>query len=91
MKIDLSYIPGAEMEATVSSKGQVTLPKALRDLLGIHTGSRIRFHLSPQGGVHCEPVHFSLEDLWEMADAGPRATDVMTFEAMDAAKARRVW
>lgn len=33
------------IEATVSSKGQVTLPAAMREKLGIQPGSRIRFEL----------------------------------------------
>ena len=33
------------VEARVSSKGQVTLPAAMRAKLGITTGSRIRFEL----------------------------------------------
>ena len=32
-------------EATVSSKGQVTLPAAIRAQLGIETGTRLRFEL----------------------------------------------
>ena len=87
----LSYIPLPEIEATVSSKGQVTLPKALRESLGIRTGSRIRFSRTSHGGFTGEPVRFDLQDLWKMADAGPRAAEVMTFEEMDAAKARRAW
>ena len=35
----------AIVEARVSSKGQVTLPAAMRAKLGITTGSRIRFEL----------------------------------------------
>jgi AbrB family looped-hinge helix DNA binding protein len=35
----------ATVEARVSSKGQVTLPAAMRAKLGITTGSRIRFEL----------------------------------------------
>jgi AbrB family looped-hinge helix DNA binding protein len=80
-----------EVEATVSSKGQVTLPKALRDSLGIETGSRIRFSLTPHGGFQGEPVRFDLEALWQQADAGPKAPDVMSLEDMDAAKGQRVW
>lgn len=91
MKPVLSYIALADIEATVSSKGQVTLPKALRDSLGIHTGSRIRFSPTAHGGFRGEPVRFELEDLWKIADAGPETSEVMTFEEMDAAKARRVW
>jgi AbrB family looped-hinge helix DNA binding protein len=91
MTAKISYYPTPDAEATVSSKGQVTLPKALRDSLGIQTGSRIRFSRTPHGGFHGEPVRYNLEDLWTMADAGPRAKGVMTFEEMDVAKARRVW
>jgi AbrB family looped-hinge helix DNA binding protein len=91
MKPVSSYIPVPDIEATVSSKGQVTLPKALRESLGIHTGSRIRFSQTPHGGFRGEPVRFDLTDLWKFADGGPRSTEVMTLEEMDAAKARRTW
>lgn len=37
--------------ATVSSKGQVTLPAAMREKLGIKPGSRIRFELREHGLV----------------------------------------
>ena len=33
------------MSATVNNKGQVTIPKALRQQLGIRQGSRVRFEL----------------------------------------------
>ena len=88
---DFSYIPQPTIEAKVSSKGQVTLPKSLRDHLGILTGSRIRFSLAPNGGFRADRVLYELEDLWRMADQGPRAKGVMTFKEMDEAKARRTW
>ncbi len=34
-----------EIAATVTSKGQVTLPKAVRDALGVHEGDRIVFRV----------------------------------------------
>ena len=37
--------PNSVVEATVSSKGQVTLPAAMRAKLGIAVGSRIQFEL----------------------------------------------
>ena len=37
--------PNTVVEATVSSKGQVTLPAAMRAKLGIAVGSRIQFEL----------------------------------------------
>ena len=35
------------MIATVTDKGQVTLPKAIRDRLGIQPGSKLEFELQP--------------------------------------------
>ncbi len=39
------------MSTTVTSKGQVTIPKRVRDLLGIKPGSAIDFELTPSGDV----------------------------------------
>jgi AbrB family looped-hinge helix DNA binding protein len=79
------------LEATVTSKGQVTLPRELRKRLGIQRGSRIRFTIPASGAVKVEPVLYELEDLWRMADSGGQAGGLMTFDEMDAAKARRQW
>ena len=35
------------MVSTVTDKGQVTLPKAIRDRLGIQPGSKLEFELQP--------------------------------------------
>jgi antitoxin PrlF len=91
MRSKLASIPVETVEATVSSKGQVTLPKALRNHLGIQTGSRIRFSLASNGSVQTERVLYDLEDLWRIADQGGKSTGVMTFEEMDEAKSRRSW
>ena len=91
----ISTAPVREIEAKVTAKGQVTLPKALRSYLGIEKGSRIRFRLHPNGGFQADRVLFDLEDHWKMADQmakkGAKAKSVMTFEKMNEAKARRVW
>ena len=39
------------MAAKVTSKGQVTIPKAVRDLLGINPGNRVDFQRAPDGRV----------------------------------------
>lgn len=77
------------IEATVTSKGQITLPSELRKRLGLEKGSRIRFSIPASGPVQIEPVRFAIEDLWRMADSGPKPTRVMSFAEMNAAKARR--
>ena len=38
-------------EATLTSKGQTTIPKAIRDSLGMKTGDRMSFTLMPDGVV----------------------------------------
>ena len=37
--------------ATVSEKGQITLPKHLRDRMGILPGSRLEFRVAPDGSL----------------------------------------
>ena len=86
-----AHKPVATVEATVTSKGQVTLPRELRKRLGIQKGSRIRFNISANGAVKVEPVLYDLEDLWRMADQGGVAGKAMTFEEMDVTKSRRQW
>ena len=39
------------MEATLSSKGQVTIPKAVRDRLQIKSGDRFKFFFHPDGVI----------------------------------------
>lgn len=79
------------VEATVTSKGQVTLPSEVRKRLGIQKGSRIRFSIPVTGAVKVESVLYDLEDLWKAADQGKQIDAPMTFEEMDVAKARKQW
>ena len=47
------------MEATLSSKNQVTIPKAVREYLHLQPGDRFKFFLQPDGAVvimPCIPV-----------------------------------
>jgi antitoxin PrlF len=39
------------MSTTVTSKGQVTIPKPVRDRLNLKPGSRVDFELAPDGRV----------------------------------------
>ena len=41
---------------TLTSKGQVTVPKSVRDFLGIGPGSKVSFELTPAGDVVLRPV-----------------------------------
>jgi antitoxin PrlF len=44
------------MSATVTIKGQVTIPKSVRDHLGIGPGSRVVFRRAEDGRILIEPV-----------------------------------
>jgi antitoxin PrlF len=39
------------MSATVTAKGQITIPKAVRDALGVQPGSKVDFHMRPDGAI----------------------------------------
>lgn len=44
------------MEATITAKGQVTLPKALRDELSLKPGDKLRFFISEEGYIQAMSV-----------------------------------
>lgn len=50
--------------ATVSDKGQVTLPKALRERLGIQPGSRLAFRVATDGSLTVQVLAKGSEGLF---------------------------
>lgn len=49
--------------ATVTSKGQVTIPKDVRDALGLEAGHRVSFQLREDGVVEMVPENVDLMSL----------------------------
>jgi antitoxin PrlF len=45
------------MATTVTAKGQVTIPKAVRDMLGIVPGSKVDFKRAPDGSIVLVPAN----------------------------------
>jgi AbrB family looped-hinge helix DNA binding protein len=41
----------AGMESAITVKGQATIPKAIRQHLGLKPGDRVKFFVHPDGGV----------------------------------------
>jgi AbrB family looped-hinge helix DNA binding protein len=39
------------MEAAITAKGQATIPKPVRDYLGLKAGDKVKFFLHPDGTV----------------------------------------
>lgn len=72
-------------EATITSKGQVTIPKAVRDALGLEPGDRIDF-VDTERGVMIVPVKRDLKSLRGMFK-GRRKTP-LTVEEMNELIAR---
>ena len=48
---------------TVTSKGQITIPKAVREELGLRVGDRLAFRTLEDGRVVVEPETVDLRDL----------------------------
>ena len=44
------------MDATLTAKGQITLPKSIREHLGLHSGDRVKFFVHPNGSVVLLPI-----------------------------------
>jgi AbrB family looped-hinge helix DNA binding protein len=70
------------MATTVTSKGQVTIPKPVRDHLGIGPGSQVTFRRAPDGGIIIEkadgtrqPSRFA--ELVGVAGPGPSTDEIM--------------
>jgi AbrB family looped-hinge helix DNA binding protein len=51
------------MEATLTSKGQITIPKPVREALHLRTGDRVEFVLEADGTVRMFPVTSSVNAL----------------------------
>lgn len=49
--------------ATLTSKGQLTLPKRVRERLGLHRGDRIEFLIEEDGTVRLRPLALSVREL----------------------------
>ena len=51
------------VQARLTGKGQVTIPKAIRDYLHLDTGSEIDFVIDENGEVKMIPLNISVETL----------------------------
>jgi len=62
--------------AKVTSKGQVTLPKSVRDRLHLVAGDRVDFRVNEKGEVTVQPLRGSIERLFGFLPrpAGPALT-----------------
>jgi len=72
--------------ATLTSKGQITLPKQVRERLRLRPGDRVDFLLDPQGEIR---VRASRSDVRELKGLLHRAgRKAVSLEEMEAAVSR---
>lgn len=67
-------------EATVTSQGQVTIPKELRERLGVHAGGKLQFIVESDDRVVVRPAELSIRRLFGILGKPPRSA---TLEEMD--------
>jgi antitoxin PrlF len=67
--------------ATLSSKGQIVIPKEVRDKLGIEAGDRIQF-IEEDDGFKIVPA---TRDIRALKGIVPKRSQPVTIEAMNAA------
>ncbi len=73
------------MATVITSKGQVTIPKPVRDKLKLHTGDRLDFIVESDGTVRIVPVTASIKELKGLVPAPKRK---LGLEDMDNAIAK---
>jgi len=66
--------------ATVTSKGQVTVPKEIREHLGIEPGDRVNFQIGSGGEVIVEPEAIDVRSLRGMLKHRGKRISLETME-----------
>jgi antitoxin PrlF len=64
----------------MTSKGQITLPKAIREHLGVGAGDRLNFEIGPGGEVIVEPETVDLRSLRAMLKRRGRSVSLAAME-----------
>jgi len=79
------------LESAITTKGQATIPKAIREHLGLKSGDRVKFFIHPDGSVVLLPKRSasvlrgivkprrrraSIEEMKEAAAAGAAADEL---------------
>lgn len=61
-------------KATITSKGQLTLPKEVRTLLGVDAGDRVDFKIGEDGAITIEAIKGSASRLFGRLSGGGGAS-----------------
>ena len=69
--------------ATLTSKGQLTLPKRIRELLKLETGDRVEFTVGADGAIQVRAASYDVRELQGLLKRPGRKA--VSLEEMDAA------
>lgn len=70
------------MVAKLTTKGQLTIPREIRERLNLQTGDRVHFVINEQGRVEMLPLQTRLKDL---KGALPKPAKAVSLNEMEAA------
>jgi antitoxin PrlF len=70
------------MSATLTSKGQITIPKEVREKLKLQTGDKLEFLIQEDGTARVIPVTSSIKELRGLI---PKPKKAVSLEDMDKA------
>jgi len=76
------------MQSTLTSKGQITLPKKLRDILHLRSGDKVEFVVDEDGNVMVIPVTSPITRLKGMVPPPEKAVSLEDMEEAIAEGAR---
>ena len=75
-------------QATLTSKGQITIPKPIRDILKLNVGGKVDFSVSQDGRVTLKPVATTVDSIFgRLHHPGRKAVSI---EGMDEGIRRRI-
>jgi AbrB family looped-hinge helix DNA binding protein len=78
------------MESAITVKGQATIPKSIRDHLGLKPGDRVKFFVHPDGSVVLLPKlsASAVRGMVESRNPRPVTTEQMTAAVVEGALSR---
>ncbi len=59
-------------QSTITSKGQITIPKDVRDILHLESGSKVDFFINDNGEVIMRPLSKTTEDIFGILSSKKR-------------------
>jgi AbrB family looped-hinge helix DNA binding protein len=75
-------------KATITNKGQATIPENISDALGLHTGDKIQFVFNDKQEVILKPVIKTVDEVFSLLYHCDKAS--VSVEKMDAAFRQQV-